>query len=85
MICIYKHSSSLPLPVDPNSCNNTSGLLSFITNMKTFATATVLLASLAAARKCKPATYRCESNQRAWDVCNTSGDWVVRLSSRSLL
>ncbi|KAM3448379.1 hypothetical protein NHJ13051_008433 [Beauveria bassiana] len=39
----------------------------------------VLAMSVAAAsadQKCKPATYRCERSQRAWDVCNTSGDWV---------
>ncbi|KAM3513168.1 hypothetical protein MY11210_003193 [Beauveria gryllotalpidicola] len=50
----------------------------------------VLLASLAsvgaaspaaesaesAAAKCKPATYRCERSHRAWDVCNSSGEWV---------
>ncbi|KAJ6440237.1 DNA damage response protein [Purpureocillium lavendulum] len=44
--------------------------------MKHFAAAAVLLASLAAADKCKPATYRCEPNKPAWDVCNTAGDWV---------
>ncbi|KAM3427102.1 hypothetical protein NHJ13734_009122 [Beauveria thailandica] len=44
----------------------------------------VLLAGLVSAsvdaepdtHKCKPATYRCERNQRAWDVCNTKGEWV---------
>ncbi|KAM3554256.1 hypothetical protein MY1884_006248 [Beauveria asiatica] len=42
----------------------------------------VLLAGLVSASvdeestKCKPATYRCERSQRAWDVCNTRGEWV---------
>ncbi|KAM3445434.1 hypothetical protein MY3296_010204 [Beauveria thailandica] len=42
----------------------------------------VLIAGLVSASvdaestKCKAATYRCERNQRAWDVCNTSGEWV---------
>ncbi|KAM3522483.1 hypothetical protein NHJ13051_005645 [Beauveria bassiana] len=30
-----------------------------------------------AATRCKPGTYRCEHSGRAWDVCNTSGDWVA--------
>ncbi|KAJ4152846.1 hypothetical protein LMH87_009366 [Akanthomyces muscarius] len=26
--------------------------------------------------KCKPATYRCQSSHKGWEVCNTSGQWV---------
>lgn len=51
--------------------------------MKFITVAVAALASVVAAspfaRKCKPATYRCERSLRAWDVCNTSGDWVVRI------
>ncbi|EFZ00677.1 hypothetical protein X797_002982 [Metarhizium robertsii] len=48
--------------------------------MKLITVAVAALASIVAAspfaHKCKPATYRCERSLRAWDVCNTSGDWV---------
>ncbi|OAQ96058.1 hypothetical protein LLEC1_04621 [Akanthomyces lecanii] len=50
--------------------------------MKFIACAVAALATVAMAspkpsdRKCKPATYRCENGDRAWDVCNTSGEWV---------
>ncbi|UNI19550.1 hypothetical protein JDV02_005730 [Purpureocillium takamizusanense] len=49
--------------------------------MKVFAIAIASLATLAAATPtgghgCKPATYRCEPHAAAWDVCNTSGEWV---------
>lgn len=27
--------------------------------------------------KCKPATYSCTPNAEGWQVCNTSGQWVV--------
>lgn len=54
--------------------------------MKTVAIAIVSLASLAVAvpadntQQCKPATYQCEPGNpsTSWDVCNTSGQWVVR-------
>lgn len=51
--------------------------------MKSFVVAALALASLATAfpPKCKPATYRCSTNagKPAWDVCNTSGVWEVRI------
>lgn len=36
--------------------------------------------SPATADKCTPATYECtlQSGKPGWNVCNTSGDWVVR-------
>lgn len=27
--------------------------------------------------ECKPATYSCTHNHKGWQVCNTSGQWVV--------
>ena len=52
--------------------------------MKFIAVTVAALASLAAAAphppaKSKPATYQCDHHNGApsWDVCNTSGVWVV--------
>ncbi|XWX00525.1 hypothetical protein V2A60_008545 [Cordyceps javanica] len=39
-------------------------------------TALASVAAAAEAARCKTATYRCQLSLRAWDVCNTSGDWV---------
>ncbi|OAA34623.1 hypothetical protein NOR_08381 [Metarhizium rileyi] len=48
--------------------------------MKFILATVTALASLAVAApgsgQCKPATYRCEPHRAAWDVCNTSGEWV---------
>ncbi|GJN74947.1 hypothetical protein VFPFJ_10761 [Purpureocillium lilacinum] len=52
--------------------------------MKVLAIALASLATVAVAtptgsgQQCKPATYRCDPNPRvqAWNVCNTSGQWV---------
>ncbi|OAQ61477.1 hypothetical protein VFPPC_14578 [Pochonia chlamydosporia 170] len=40
------------------------------------ALASVAVASPTHPNQCKPATYRCEPGKAAWDVCNTSGQWV---------
>jgi hypothetical protein len=47
--------------------------------MKLIIATVAALASVAVANPthCKPATYRCEPHADAWDVCNTSGQWVV--------
>lgn len=56
--------------------------------MKFITVAVAALASVVAAspfaHKCRPATYRCERSLRGWDVCNTSGDWVVRIPLKLL-
>ncbi|EFY89452.1 hypothetical protein J3459_017851 [Metarhizium acridum] len=48
--------------------------------MKFVIASVAALASVAIAApnptQCQPATYRCEPNKDAWDVCNTSGQWV---------
>lgn len=45
------------------------------------ALASVAVASPATPVQCKPATYRCEPGKAAWDVCNTSSQWVVSILS----
>jgi hypothetical protein len=45
------------------------------------ALASTAIASPTNPSQCKPATYRCEPGKAAWDVCNTSGQWVVSILS----
>ena len=53
--------------------------------MKFTAISLVALASFAAAapnggnKQCKPGTYACLPNKSGWQVCNTSGNYVVSI------
>ncbi|KID85034.1 hypothetical protein MGU_07827 [Metarhizium guizhouense ARSEF 977] len=48
--------------------------------MKFIIASVAALASVAIAappaRECTPVAYRCHPGAEAWDVCNTSGQWV---------
>ncbi|EJP61182.1 hypothetical protein CRV24_000088 [Beauveria bassiana] len=41
------------------------------------AAASVDVDAESAAARCKPATYRCDPHRNGWNVCNTSGEWVI--------
>lgn len=55
--------------------------------MKTFFAATLALAAAVTAapaleaRGCTPATYSCTADAQGWQVCDTTGNWVVRSST----